>query len=169
MRKLWVLFCFSSLVSSCYNPGATPKPVSAYKPVLINKKDLVNSVMLLPASVPNNPGKYLLNGNHLYMVELYKGVHVFDNSHPSTPINSGFINVPGIQTISIKNNVLYVDNAIDIVAIDITNPTGAKVLSRIADVLPMPVTPDGLPLDGPVAQSTWPANTVVVDYVKLKN
>lgn len=169
MRKLWVLFCLSLFVSSCYNPTATPAPVSAYKPILIDKKDLVNSIQWLQPTELSKPGKYLLNGNYLYVVELYKGVHVYDNTNASYPVNSGFINIPGIQTISIKNNVLYVDNATDVVAIDINNPIGAKILSRIADVLPPPGPPDGLPLDGPVAQSTWPANTVAVAYVKLKN
>ena len=169
MKSFYILFFIAIIGYSCSKSSSTPAPVSAYKPVLMSKNDLVQSVKWLSASELNNPGSYLLNGNFLYVVEMYKGVHVFDNSNPLVPVNTGFINIPGIQTISIKNNALFADNATDIVAIDLNNTSGAIVLSRIENVLPQPAPPDGLPLDGPVSQSTWPANTVVVGYEKLKN
>ena len=169
MKRLWILFCLSAIAGSCAKSTPTPAPVSAYKPVLMDKQSLENSVKWMPATDLSNPGKYLLNSNYLYVVEMYKGVHVFDNTNPSSPQNMGLINVPGIQTISIRANALYVDNSTDVVSIDISNPTSPTVLARISNVLPVPAPPDGLPLDGAVSQSTWPANTVAVEYVKLKN
>lgn len=169
MKRLWILYLFSVVAGSCTKNTSTPAPVSAYKPVLMDKQSLLNSVKWLTPTDLSNPGKYLLNANYLYIVEIYQGVHVYDNSNPSSPQNVGLINVPGIQTISIRANTLYVDNATDVVAIDISNPVIPTVLSRITNVLPPPGPPDGLPLDGPVAQKTWPANTVPVGYVKLKN
>jgi len=169
MKGLWILLCITVIAGSCAKSTSTPAPVSEYKPILMNKQSLIISVKWLPSTELSNPGKYILNGNYLYVVEMYKGVHVFDNSNPSSPENMGLINVPGIQTISIKGNDLYADNATDIVAIDISSPTSPTVLSRISNVLPAPGTPDGLPLGAPVAQSTWPANTIPVGYVKLKN
>ena len=168
MKRLWILFWLAAIASSCLKNTPAPAPVSAYKPVLMDKQSLVTSVKWLPATDLSNPGKYTLNGHYLFVVEMYKGVHVFDNTDPSNPINSGFINIPGIQTISIKNNTLFGDNATDIVALDISNPINPPVLSRISNVLSPPGPPDGLPLDAPVAQSTWPKNTVAVEYVKIK-
>jgi hypothetical protein len=169
MKRLWILVLLALTASSCYKYTSPPAPVSAYKPILIDKQSLASSVKWLSSTDLNNPGKYLLNANYLYIVEKYKGVHVFDNTNPLSPQNMGLINVPGIQTISIKGNNLYADNATDIVALDISNPVSPRLLSRISNVLPVPGPPDGLPLDGPVAQSTWPVNSIPVDWVKLKN
>ncbi len=169
MKRLWISVYLALICVSCKNNSIIGVKVSKYKPVLIDKNSLANSVIFQSPSDLSNPGKYLVSGNYLYIVEKYKGVHIFNNANPNSPQNTGFIIVPGIETISILNNTIYVDNSTDIVALDISNPANPNVVSRMPNVLPQPGTPDGLPLDAPVAQSTWPPNTVVVNWVKIIN
>ena len=167
MKRILISICLALVLISCPKSPNTIT-VSKYKPVLIAKSSLVNSVFAQAASNLSNPGNYLVNSNYLYIVEKYKGVHIFNNTDPKNPQNIAFITVPGIETISIKNNTLYVDNSIDIVALDISNPVNPTLISRISGALPQPGPPDGLPLDAPVSQSTWPPNTVVVNWTSIR-
>jgi len=167
MKKLFISACVALLYFSCKNTPVIGVTVSKYKPVLIARNSLPNSVFTQAPSDISNPGKYLVNGNYLYVVEKYKGVHIFDNTNPASPKNMAFIVVPGIETISILNNSLYVDNSIDIVSLDISNPANPTLISRIPNAIPQPGPPDGLPLDSQVNQNTWPHNSVVVNWVKI--
>lgn len=167
MRSLIISGCLSLICLSCENKPIIGVTVSKYKPVLIARSSLPNSVFNQPPSDISNPGKYLVNGNYLYVVERYKGVHIFDNTNPSAPKNMVFVTVPGIETISILNKTLYVDNSIDIVGLDISNPATPVLTSRIPNAIPQPGPPDGLPLDSQVNQNTWPHNSVVVNWVKI--
>ncbi|MDD2346168.1 MAG: hypothetical protein PHY85_08485, partial [Bacteroidales bacterium] len=63
-----------------------------------------------------------------------RGIHVINNSNPESPQNIKFISIPGNYDISIRNNILYADNAKDLVSIDITNLDSVSVKSRIQNV-----------------------------------
>ena len=167
MRALLISVCLALICLSCENKPIIGVTVSKYKPILIARSSLPNSVFAQPPSGVSNPGKYLVNGNYLYVVEKYKGVHIFDNTNPTVPKNLVFIAVPGIETISILNNTLFVDNSTDIVGLDISNPASPALTSRIPNVIPQPGPPDGLPLDSQVNKTTWPHNSVVVNWVKI--
>jgi len=167
MKAILIAVCLALIAFSCKDTPIIGVTISKYKPVLIARSSLPSSVFNQPPSSISNPGKYLVNGNYLYVVEKYKGVHIFDNTNPASPKNTVFIAVPGIETISILNNALYADNSTDIVAIDISNPASPTLISRIPNVIPQPGPPDGLPLDSQVNQNTWPHNSVVVNWVKI--
>src|SRR5207249_9750630 len=56
---------------------------------------------------------------YIFVSEVNQGIHVIDNTNPSSPQNVAFINVPGNLDIAIKDNVLYADSYIDFVAVEI--------------------------------------------------
>jgi hypothetical protein len=70
-----------------------------------------------------------------------KGIHVFDNTYPASPVNKTFIEVPGNVDIAIKGDVLYADSYIDMVAIDISNLAAIKEVGRVEKVLPYTIPP----------------------------
>ena len=84
----------------------------------------------------NNPGKLYFKDNYIFINENQEGVHVIDNSDPSDPINVTFINIPGNVDISIKDNILYADSYVDLVAIDISNLEDITEVDRMEDVFP---------------------------------
>lgn len=83
-----------------------------------------------------NPGKIYLYNNYVLVNELLEGVHVIDNSNPAAPQNIAFIPIPGNVDMAMKGNVMYADNYMDLVAIDLTAPGQASLLKRIESLFP---------------------------------
>ncbi|MBK6979612.1 MAG: hypothetical protein IPH28_23050 [Cytophagaceae bacterium] len=81
-----------------------------------------------------NPGKIYAYGNYLLIGETKKGIHIIDNSVPSSPKKLSFLKIPGVIDMAIKDNVLYVDSYTDLVAFDISNPLSAKEIGRKTNV-----------------------------------
>lgn len=76
-------------------------------------------------------GKIYYKDNFMYVVERLKGIHVIDNTDPTTPTPVKFIKVAGAKDIAMKNNYLYTDNATDMVVLDVSNLEDIKVVNRI--------------------------------------
>jgi hypothetical protein len=88
-----------------------------------------------------NPGKIYIYGKYILVNEPYKGVHVIDNTTPKTPKNIAFITAPGCLDMAVKDGILYLDNAVDLVAFDLKNRV---VANRIRNILPPPSSPDNI-------------------------
>lgn len=83
-----------------------------------------------------NPGKIYYYQDFMFINELHKGIHVIDNRDPSNPLPISFINIPGNVDMAVRNNILYADNYVDLVALDITTPSNPVFLSRTESVFP---------------------------------
>lgn len=81
-----------------------------------------------------NPGKIYYYNDYLMVNEVREGIHIIDNSDPKNPNTVAFIEIPGNVDMAVKNNILYADNYIDLLAIDITNPVSPTLISRTEDV-----------------------------------
>lgn len=135
---------------------------SAYKPILMDRAVLENSVKLLEAQDHSQYGKIYRKDSLLFINEKYSGIHIYDNSDPSQPKNLGFISIPGNIDIAMKGDYIYADNAVDLVVIEYKN-NSVKVVDRNKEVFPELGAPDG----GYVAElSERPANTVIVKWEK---
>lgn len=75
----------------------------------------------------------------MFINELWKGVHVVDNSSPSNPRPMAFIRVAGCLDMAATGNYLYVDNFTDLVTIDISQLPAIQVVSRINGLYPVSV------------------------------
>jgi hypothetical protein len=71
--------------------------------------------------------------------ERYKGIHVINNANPVHPIYEGFILVPGCMEMAVKENILYLDNAVDLVCFDLDSK---QVIIRFKSVFSEPRVPD---------------------------
>jgi hypothetical protein len=111
------------------------------EPVYVSYTDFRESVKVVGQQDLVKPGKIYTYNNYLFINELRKGIHVYDNTNPTSPQYLAFINIPGNVDIVVKNNLLYADSYIDLVAIDITDPAKAKEAGRIKDVFPYSVPP----------------------------
>jgi hypothetical protein len=80
------------------------------------------------------PGKIYLFGNHLFVNEVGKGIHIINNADKRNPVNIGFINIPGNYDMAVKGNILYADNYIDLLALDISNTNDVKLVKRLEGV-----------------------------------
>jgi len=139
MKKITLLsFLIAFLLVSL--PIGAVNENAIWVPVFMKRADLEQSIKYIAESRPlKNPGKIYCKDHYIYVNELYKGVHVINNSSPLHPVNEGFIVIPGCVDMAVKENALYVDNSVDLVAFDLTTK---QVTQRIKEVLPEPPAPD---------------------------
>ncbi|RCR67966.1 LVIVD repeat-containing protein [Larkinella punicea] len=81
-----------------------------------------------------NPGKIYTKDGFLLINEIKEGIHVIDNRNPSAPKTVAFLRIPGNGDMAIRNNILYADSFMDLVAFDIRDPQNIRELNRVTDV-----------------------------------
>lgn len=130
-----------------------------YTPVFMDRDELERSVSYQSGErALENPGKIYHKSPYIYINERYKGIHVINNSNPTNPVHEGFIVAPGCMDMAVKDNILYIDNSVDLVAFDLTSK---QVTKRVKDVFPEPIAPDYTYYWG-----SRPENTVIVRWKK---
>lgn len=141
MKKLtlYILLTLTVLSSGCKDKFT--EIFTANSPVYMSYEDLRKAIRQSAATDLINPGKIYFKDQFIFIVEEMKGIHVFNNTDPSNPINQTYIEVPGNADIAIKGNVLYADSYIDMVAIDISDLSAIKEVGRVEKVLPYTIPP----------------------------
>lgn len=136
-KPIYKLAFFLSLVSlSCIG---TPEPnfpegdVVGYKPVYLS--DSGNAIELVGARAVEDPGQIYLLGDLLLMNDVGKGIHIIDNSDPSSPVNRGFLTVLGSENMVLRDGIVYVNQFNSLLGIDISDLGNVLVISRNQDVL----------------------------------
>ncbi|MFT6867087.1 MAG: hypothetical protein ACJA08_001926 [Cyclobacteriaceae bacterium] len=82
-----------------------------------------------------NPGKIFVASSYLLIGEEDLGIHIIDNSNPSQPTPSGFINIPGNKEFFFEDNIIYAESYYDMLKIEISNPSLPMLLSRSIEAL----------------------------------
>lgn len=116
------------------------------EPVYLSYDELRNSFKVAEGQDIIHPGKIYFKDNYIFVNEYQKGIHVVDNSNPESPQIIKFIDVPGSVDMAIKEDVLYADSYVDLVAIDISNMDDIREVKRIQNVFPymIPACEDGI-------------------------
>lgn len=135
MRKLY-LFAFVLLIGCGPDDGPARFPagtVQGFRPIYTNEETFsrIEFVEDMPLS---NPGKIFNYGKFLLVNESSSGVHIYDNEDPTLPIHLGFITIPGNQDIALQGNILYADHGVDLIALDLSDPTNPEVVDRREDI-----------------------------------
>lgn len=125
----------ASLSTSCNQDKCTQtQEYIQFQPVYKRIDEMRIPAQFSAARSLGEPGKIFYYNGYLLINEMHKGIHVIDNRNPESPQSVGFIEVPGNLDMAVHNNVLYADSYLDLVAIDITNPTAPLELNRVQDV-----------------------------------
>lgn len=109
---------------------------TANSPIYMSYENLRDAVKITTQRKLVNPGKIYFKDGYIFINEELKGIHIIDNKNPSSPQNIGFIEIPGNVDIAIKEDILYADSYVDLVAIDISNVTNPKEVNRVQDIFP---------------------------------
>lgn len=107
-----------------------------YTPIIIERATLENSIASMSAQKLQNPGKIFIRGIHLFVIEQFYGVHIFDNSNPSNPVSLGFIRILGCTDVTVQGKIMYAASAVDMVTLDISDFLAVKELRRERNILP---------------------------------
>lgn len=111
------------------------------EPVYMSYKDFREAVKSESTHTLEKPGKIYYKDNYLYINEIMKGIHVYNNTNPAAPQYVGFINIPGNMDMVIRGTTMYADSYLDLVGIDISNPANVKEVARLKSVFPYSVPP----------------------------
>lgn len=80
-------------------------------------------------------GTIFLRDTLLFMLEQYKGIHVFSLKDSIQTVNLTFIKIPAITDFTLSGHYIYADSWKDIVVVDISNLYQAHESSRVRNVL----------------------------------
>ena len=141
MKHIKLLFYFISAVvfTSCMDTYT--ENYMANVPIYLSYDNLRSAVKSSPAKELEKPGKIYYKDNYLLIVEKFEGIHIVDVSDPSKPQNKTFVEIPGCVDIAVKNNILYADSYVDLVALDVSDITKIKEVNRLKDIYPYAVPP----------------------------
>jgi hypothetical protein len=136
---IYTLFFSFILLLSCED--TTYKEYTGNAPVYLSYDDL-RSAVVMEENVPlENPGKIYFKDNFIFIIEELKGIHVYDNTNPSSPVKETFIRLPGVVDMSITGNILYADSFVDLVVLDVKNISNIEEVGRVKSILPYTVPP----------------------------
>ena len=139
MKKLlpfsWLLPAIIVLFSGCIKDKVS-RTYQIMRPIYEDKAVVLSNVKGGAAQQLSKPGKIFIRGNYLYINEIDKGVHIYDNSNPSEPRQISFINIPGNLDVAVSGHYLYADMYSDLLTIDIGDPLNAKLVDTSLYVFP---------------------------------
>ncbi len=136
---------------------------SSYKAITLNREAFEQSTVLLEEQPHETSGRIYVKDNYLIINEPNKGFHIYNNVNPKLPINIGFLKVLGATNISIKNNVAYINNARDLIAVKLNSEFNTiEITKRVKNMFPEKVSPDGFLPD-------LEENEVLVNWVLKTN
>jgi hypothetical protein len=158
MKKIILCSLLASLfiVPSCMKDKMT-KTYVMYEPVYRFKSEVLAEIKSGQPVAVQSPGKIYKYGNYIFLNEVNKGVHIIDNSNPSSPQVKSFISIPGNLDIAVKGTTLYADLYTDMLAIDISNPLNAKLVKLVESVFPERVYSNNIEAD---------SGKIIVDWIK---
>jgi hypothetical protein len=157
MRKiifLPLLLVTVFILQSCLKDKIT-KTYSIFEPVYKAKSEVLAEIKSGSSASVTNPGKIFMYGNYIFLNEINKGVHIIDNSNPSSPTIKGFINIPGNVDIAVKGNILYADLFTDLVVVDISDPLNATLKKVVPKIFPERVYAAGFVADSTQVIIGW--------------
>ncbi|MEB8327794.1 hypothetical protein OO009_00375 [Flavobacteriaceae bacterium KMM 6897] len=105
------------------------------KPMTMLVADFKNNVEILPPVPIKESGKLYAYQNFIFINDVYKGVHVIDNSNPLAPQKIAFIKIAGNVDIAVKDNFLFADSITDLLVFDISDITNIQQVNRLENVL----------------------------------
>ena len=130
---------FSPVFLSCED--STFREYDGNSPIYISYEELRTPVTAVNDVALENTGKIYFKDNYIFIIEELKGIHVFDNTNPASPVKKKFIKVPGVVDMAISGNALYADSFVDLVVIDVQDINNIKEIGRLKDILPYTVPP----------------------------
>ncbi len=137
MKSIYLLaLCFFSVfISSCESEETNKEQVKFAVPKLRSLAAIRNNVYVSSAKQTKSDGKIYVAENFLFYIAKEQGVHVFNNTNPSVPQNSVFINIEGVHDISVKGNYLFADNFFDLLVFDISNIQNITLVKTVENVI----------------------------------
>ena len=157
------------LITSCFpDNDAPPSANLQHNPVFMTRPILEKSIVFSEARPITNGGKIHTYLDYLFIVENFDGIHILDNSDPANPYKMGFLVCPGAIDVSVKDGVIYVDNAVDLVSIKLTSLPTVEILDRVKDVFPEHLPPGAAEMPEHARKENRDASYILIKWIPKK-
>lgn len=104
-------------------------------PIYLTKDEIrLGSPTSEPARDIEDPAQFYYYQQHILITERGEGVHIIDNRNPANPQAIAFLAIPGAENMAVKDDILYVNNYMDLLAIDVSDIQQASLIGRTHDV-----------------------------------
>ncbi len=132
-RPILFLLMSSMFMVSCLQDDCNSvREFAVFNPVMMHVNQFrVNEIRVESQRELVNPGKLYFYDQFLLINEQGQGIHFYEVSDPSNPVEVAFYDIPGNFDMAIRNNILYADNVIDMIAIDIINVQQPRIIKRV--------------------------------------
>ncbi|QIP11438.1 hypothetical protein G8759_01685 [Spirosoma aureum] len=129
---LFVLSIFA--LTGCTDKCEETRTFKRFTPVTLTLRQVREGVRVEDARTLQNPGKIYTKDGYLFINEIKEGIHLIDNRNPASPEPVAFLRIPGNGDMAVRNNILYADSYMDLVAFDISDPTHPQEVSRVESI-----------------------------------
>lgn len=150
-----LLLFLSVVLNSCTDKCETVVKYTYFEPVYASMTDVRNSFATEAPRDLEVPGKIYIYGDYLLVGDAGKGIHIYDNRNVKSPQPLAFVNIPGNFDMAVKENILYADSYVDLVAIDIGDINNIKLVDRIEDAFPLFNTVRGFAASDGMVITDW--------------
>ncbi|MFC4723507.1 LVIVD repeat-containing protein [Geojedonia litorea] len=133
MKKGVYIIC-ALLLWSCSNDFSDFEIIDVATPKVITKVDFRTQIESQSPKPITDAGKIYAYNNLIFISDKLLGIHVVDNSNPSSPRPLTFLKIPGNEDMAVKDGFLYADSAVDLVVFDISNTSDIKRVEILEDV-----------------------------------
>jgi hypothetical protein len=132
-----VLALFPFFLQSCFKDKCE-REITYIKttPIYKTASEIRSGIDFQAPRLLEKPGKMYFYNDYIFINEQREGVHIINNTNPEAPANIGFIEIPGNVDIAIRNNILFADNYIDLLTININDVNNPQLINRNEDVFP---------------------------------
>ena len=161
-KSFFLLIAVSLIFTACPYPYYEDE---THMPIYMSRENLEHSVNYVAGDERKmeQTGKIYYRAPYIFVNERYKGVHIINNSDPYNPVKEGFVLAPGCIDMAVKGNILYLDNAVDLVSFDLESK---QVTKRIRNVFPEPLPPDDVFF---YRRENRPAGHIIIGWVRVEN
>ena len=147
MRKYYIIYfaTINLLFSSCiFRSQPVAIQNNYFTPTYVTRAQLESSVVLENPKTTIKSGKIYIKDDIMFVNDVNKGFQIYNYSNATNPVAIGYINFPGATDLAIRNNILYVNQAVDLVSVNynVANNTIA-VTNRIKNAFPQKLSPQG--------------------------
>ncbi len=133
-QLLFLLMLAPAWLISCTDRCTETRTYRQYIPVTLTVRQVREGVRVEDPRTLQKPGKIYTKDGYLFINELKEGIHIIDNHNPALPEPVAFLRIPGNGDMAVRNNILYADSYMDLVAIDISNPAQPREVNRVAGI-----------------------------------
>lgn len=132
------------LLDGCNNNRVSPTNTNDNRQIfrpIYSSYEAVRNIQTQPPRTIRQAGKIYIKDGFLYINEVGSGIHVVDNRNPEKPVKLSFISIPGSRELAIKDSILYADNVVDLVALNVADPMNVRLMKRIENAYPVVTYP----------------------------